>query len=238
LSFGVPQIPVVFGSEPLDSLDKQLLEIISKHGREGQSFNKLVSEVSGFASRSTFALRVKRLERLNYTESIPDEANKQMRRIRGKPIMLLMMRITSRMKSQCSELEQAINSRTESIRTRKILSEAEIEDQKEFINGANEKIKGIYSLIGTYAVNFGVSVAGDLLLPMVLNDFKKLNSALGAFLVSNPRLMRALADEKLAGIPLDQLREDFRYSFGTELEKALPKFSGHLRKLAGTKRSS
>jgi len=214
----------------------QILETISKHGRSGQSFNKLVLEVNGFAARSTFALRVKRLEKLNYAESVPDAKKRQVRRIRGKPTTLLVMRIASRMKAQCSELEQAINSRAESIRAKKDLSEAEIEDQKEFIDEANDKTKGVFSLIGVYAVNLGESVAGDLLLPMVINDFKRLNSALGAFLVANPRLMRAVADEKLAGVPLDQLREDFKYSFGTDMAKVLPKFSGRLQKLAKSKR--
>jgi len=112
-------MPVIFGPEPLDSLDMQILETISKHGRSGQSFNKLVLEVNGFAARSTFALRVKRLEKLNYAESVPDAKKRQVRRIRGKPTTLLVMRIASRMKAQCSELEQAINSRAESIRAKK-----------------------------------------------------------------------------------------------------------------------
>jgi hypothetical protein len=53
--------PAMFGKERLDALDRQMLETICTHSREGQSFNKLVEEVKPFASRSTFAFRAKRL---------------------------------------------------------------------------------------------------------------------------------------------------------------------------------
>ena len=132
---------VMFGPEPLDSLDRQILEVICKHGRDGQSFNKLVAEVNPFASRSTFALRAKRLERLNYTESLPDERNRQMKRIRGKPMTLLVTRIASRMRSQCTELGQAIQRRAESIRAQRVLSKDQLDDQREFISQANDKIR-------------------------------------------------------------------------------------------------
>lgn len=48
----------VFSPEPLDLKDRRILEVICKHGKVGQSFNKLVDEVKPFISRSTFALRV------------------------------------------------------------------------------------------------------------------------------------------------------------------------------------
>ncbi|MEM3647259.1 MAG: hypothetical protein QW334_03840 [Thermofilum sp.] len=213
-------------------LDRQILEVICKHGRDGQSFNKLVAEAKGFASRSTFALRAKRLEKLNYIERLPDEKNKQMKRIRGKPMMLLVMRIASRMRSQCAELEQAIQRRAESLGTQKILNNDELDDQKRFINQTNDKIKGVFSLIGVYAVNLGESVAGDLLLPMVIDNFKKVSSAVMSLLASNPQLMQAVADEKLVGIPLEELKDDFRYAFGTEVNRALPRFSKRLKALA------
>ncbi|MDG7009109.1 MAG: hypothetical protein JRN06_12940 [Nitrososphaerota archaeon] len=234
MSVQIPQLPVVFGPGRLDSVDRQILDAICKHGREGQSFNKLVVEVEPMASRSTFALRAKRLEKLKYVERFPDGKNKQMRRIRGSPTMLLLTRIASGMKSQCGELESAMRERTESIRAMRVLSSEEINKQVEFIEQADARVKGIFSLVGVYAVNLGETAAGDLILPMVVEDFRKLNSALASLLTSNPKLMRTAADKKLAGVPLDRLRDDFRYAFGTEMERVLPKFSKHLEKLSRT----
>jgi DNA-binding Lrp family transcriptional regulator len=220
----------VFGPGTLDSLDRKILEIICAHGREGQSFNKLVAEVKPFASRSTFALRAKRLVKLNYAERFPDGKNELMVRIRGSPMMLLLTRITSAMRSQCAELELAIRERGESVKAEKTLDEGEVTKQVEFINQSNEKIKGIFSLIGVYAVNLGETAAGDIILPMVVGDFRRLNSALTSLIVSNPKLMHTMADKKLAGVPLDQLSIDFRYAFGADMAKVLPNFSKHLKK--------
>lgn len=225
-------MPIVFGPGRLDSLDRQLLETICAHGREGQSFNRLVAEAKPFASRSTFALRAKRLTKLNYIERFPDGKDKQAVRIRGTPMMLLLTRIASTMKSQCAELERAIRERADAVRAQKATSEDMIKKQLEFVNEANDKIKGVFSLIGVYAVNIGETAAGDVLLPMVVEDFRRVNSALASLLASNPRLTHALADKKLAAVPLDQLRSDFEYAFGTEIEKALPKFSRRLRRLS------
>jgi DNA-binding Lrp family transcriptional regulator len=225
-------MPVVFGPAPLDSLDRQILEIICRHGRDGQSFNKLVAEVSGVASRSTFALRTKRLEQLGYLESHDDLRNKQMKKIRGKPMTLVVMRIASMMRSQCADLEQAIQTRANSIAGKRVLSKNELDEEKAFISRANDKIKGIFSLIGVYAVNLGEAVAGDFLLPMVIADFKKLNSSLGSLLISNAQLARVIADEKLAAMPLEPMKDVFKYAFGTDMKEALPKFSKHVDELA------
>ena len=235
---GIPETPVVFGPEPLDSLDRQILDAICKHGRGGQSFNKIVAEVGAFASRSTFALRAKRLERLNYIESFPDERNRQMKRIRGKPMTLLVMRIASRMRSQCAELGQIIHSRAKSIEAQKVLSRNELHREVKFINETDDKIKSIFSLIGVYAVNLGADAASDFLLPMMIEDFKKLNSELRSLMISNPGLLRTTAREKLSTIPLDQLKDDFEYAFGTEMNRTLPKFSKHLKNLVKSKESA
>ena len=48
-----------------------------------------------------------------------------------------------------------------------------MEELRKSISVDGEKMKGIFSLIGTYAIYFGESVAGDLLLPMLIEDFKK-----------------------------------------------------------------
>jgi len=234
----VPQTTLtLFGQEPLDTLDRQILDTICKHGRDAQSFNKLVFEVGAFASRSTFALREKRLEKLNYIESVRDVENSQIKRIRGKPMTLLLTRIASRMKSQCAELEQAIHRRAEIIRARKTLSKDELNKEVEFIDDTNEKVKGVFSLIGVYAVNLGASAASDFLLPMVIGDFSRLNSELGAFLTSHPQLRRAILHEKLGAMPPDQLKADFKYAFGTETDTALPKFSRRLKDIAKTRKS-
>jgi hypothetical protein len=238
LSAQIPRLPVVFGPGRIDSLDRQILETICGHGREGQSFNRLVAEVQPFASRSTFALRTKRLVKLNYAERFPDGKNRQMKRLRGTPMMLLLARISTTMKAQCTDLERAIHERTESIKARKALTEDEVIREIEYVNQTNDKIKGVFSLVGVYAVNLGETAAADIILPMVIGDFKRVNSALASLLASNPQLTRGLADERLAGIPLGQLRDDFKYAFGVEIDKALPKFSKHLKALSKTSRAA
>ena len=40
----------------LEALDRQILETICRHGREGQSFNKLVADVKPIASLGSLAL--------------------------------------------------------------------------------------------------------------------------------------------------------------------------------------
>ena len=226
-------MPVVFGSGRLDLLDRRILEIICAHGRGGQSFNWLVTEAEPFASSSTFALRAKRLVKLNYIERFPDGKNKQIVRMRGRPMMLLLTKIASTMRSQCAELEHIIQERAESISAKKTLSEAEVSTEVEFANSMNDEVKGIFSLIGAYAVNIGESAAGDIILPMVMEDLRKLNSAYASLLAASPQLLHSLADRKLANVPLAELRDAFKYAFGTEMDEALPKFSRHLMRLHG-----
>ena len=222
----------MFGAGRLDSLDRQVLEVVCGHGREGQSFNKLIAEMRPFASRSTSVLRVKRLERLKYAERFPDRNNKQVVRLRGTPTTLLVTRIASRMKAQCAELGQTIHKRAESVKKLNAIGEDEINRGLKFANQTNDKIKGIFSLVGIYAVMMGETVAGDFLLPLVIDDFRKLDSGYMELLASNPQLMHVLADKKLAGIPLGQVEDDFKYAFGIEMSKALPRFSQHLSSLS------
>ena len=121
---------------------------------------------------------------------------------------LVLTRIASMMRSQCSELEQEIQTASK-IAMQKVLSKNELDEQKAFIDQANDKTKSVFSLIGVYAVKFGEAPAGDFLLPMVIPDFKKLNSALESLLFSNPQLMRVMADEKLAAMPMEPMKDIF-----------------------------
>ena len=69
---------------------------------------------------------------------------------------------------------------------------------------------------------------------MLIEDFKKVNSALALLLSSNPDVRNALTDEKLVALPIELLESDFKYAFGTELAEMLPKFSKNMS-LAATK---
>ncbi len=114
------------------------------------------------------------------------------------------------------------------LQSKKIISDEEIEELRTSVNEDGERMKGIFSLIGTYATLFGESVAGDLLLPMVIADFRKLNSDLLFLLNMNKKLAGLMAKEKLPMIPLDDLRADFVYAFGESMDDALPNFSKHI----------
>jgi hypothetical protein len=220
-------IPTPFGNGRLDRLDRRILEAICEHGREGQSFNKLVSEVRPFVSRSTFALRTKRLEKLGFVETFPDAKERQVRRTRGKPSSLMLMRIVARMKQQCAEVELSLVELSEL----KANAEFGVDELTRRIEPINDRIRGIFALVGSYAVLFGEGVAGDLLLPMVVGDFRKVNSALLSLLRSHPELAHAIERERLTSLPTDTLRDDFRYAFGKDLRDALPKFTKHLNDL-------
>jgi hypothetical protein len=227
--YGIP-MTMTFGKERLDALDRKLLEIICDHGREGQSFNKLVEEVkSSSASRSTFAFRAKRLERLGYLESFCDPQNKQLKRIRGRPLMLMITRLVSKIRNQCQDLDIVL---TSSKATDNSSTEEGFARTKQILQDASQKMKGIFSLVPTYALYLGEAAAADLVLPMVMEDFKRLNSNLASLLSSDSRLRDALLQEKIELTAVDSLKDDFKYAFGTEMGTALPRFSKHMQRLS------
>jgi DNA-binding Lrp family transcriptional regulator len=213
--------PTSLGDERLDRLDRRILEAICGHGREGQGFNKLVSEVKPFVSRSTFAVRVKRLERLGFVERFPDAKEKRVRRTRGMPPALMIMRIVVRMRQQCVEIERSIVELDDGRGVERLSRDLEV---------INRRIEGVFGLVGTYAVLFGEGAAGDLILPMVVEDFKKVFSALLAFLGSHPEFAGMMAKERLALVPTDVLGDDFKYAFGMDIRDALPGLAKFLNK--------
>jgi DNA-binding Lrp family transcriptional regulator len=186
--------PAMFGKEILDALDRQMLETICTHAREGQSFNKLVEEVKPFVSRSTFAFRAKRLQRLGYIEPVTDAHNKQAKRIRGKPLMLLIIRLVDGIRGQFEEVLNSLASITE-FSNNNLPSDDESrrkKKKKQILEDASQKMKEIFSLIPTYALYFGESAAGDLLLPMLMDDFKKLNSSFASLIASDKEIRTIL----------------------------------------------
>ena len=213
----------------MDDLDRKILRVVCSHDREGQSFNKLVRETESFVSRSTFASRVNRLERLGYVEKLPDVKERQMKRIRGKPLTLLIVRLSTRIRKQCNSLSESFIQKKSSLESRNdaAFTEQEIAELGRSISLDGERLKGIFSLIGAYAVLFGESVAGDFLVPLVIDDFKRVNSELLSLLTSKRKLASSLAKERLAMIPLDELKDDYEYAFGKPLNVALPNFSKH-----------
>jgi hypothetical protein len=188
-------------------------------------------EMKPYLSRSTFALRAKKLERLGYLEKIPDEKGSQAKLIRGTPMTLLFMRLVTQIKKQCDELSQSMNSKKillEAMSGRES-NDAELRKVSAAIIQDGEKMKGLFSLIASYAINLGESVAGDLLLPMLIDDFRKLNSELLSLLNVDKRILNLLAKEKLSFVSLDDLNEDFEYAFGRPFREMLPRFAKRLQ---------
>lgn len=180
-----------------------------------------MAEVKPFISRSTFALRVGKLERLRYLERVPEA--KQTKRVRGRPMTLMMMRLVFRMRERCAKLEKTLVAH----------KSGTLDDERMFAEQVNDEVKDLFSLIGLYGVIFGESVAGDLILPMVIDDMRHLNSSFGSFLLQDRALAASLHNERMATVSLKDLFEDFRYAFGTEMDEALPGYTRKLRGVSG-----
>jgi len=215
-----------FPPEPLDSRDRQILDLVCKYGKEGQSFNKLVEDAKPFASRSTFALRVERLQRLNYVEKLPDKERKQVKRIRGTLQVRILMWLVRRVRDDAADIEKLIvKKEVELSKKPKELSPQDIKAFKDFLKDTIERIEGIFSSVAAVAVTYGETAAGDILLPSVMESFRNLMLKLVSILKKNPELTKAFVVSK--GKPPEETIKEakaFLDEFGEELlEKLSPR---------------
>jgi len=213
----------LFPPEPLDSRDRKILELLCKYGREGQSFNKLVEEAKPFASRSTFALRVERLQRLNYAEKLPDKERKQVKRLRGTLQARMLMWLVGRMREEASEIEKRITDREEELLKLKELSPEDMKAFGDFFQKTGvERIKGIFGSVATVALTYGETAAGDIFLPSVIESFRNAVLKLASIIKKNPALAKAIVPREKP--PEETVKEAklFFDEFGEEVLERLP----------------
>jgi DNA-binding Lrp family transcriptional regulator len=209
---------LLFSNINLDELDRLLIEAVCRHGRDGQSFNRLYAEVSSKVSRSTFASRLDRLKRLKIIEKVPDSSEKQRVHLIGKPMILMLYRTAIRIKEQCIELEERIRQEEELIKDNSS-SKDTIVKSLEFLS---DRLRSVFSIIGSYLVIYGPSLTSSLLIPLVTDDFRSLFNAFMKLISLNPELSRLLATKYLSGLQLRHVIEDLEYSFGVRLEEEFP----------------
>lgn len=214
----------VFSPESLDSKDRQILEVICRYGRVGQSFNKLVNEVKPFISRSTFALRVERLQRLGYIEKLPDNERKQVKRIKGTIQARMLMWLVARAKDEISRIEKFVSEKEDEFSKQpKELSPEEINAFKDFMHNMLERITQIFSWTTMVAIIYGENAAGDIFLPSTVESFRKVMPKFASAIKMNPELARAAFTVKEPSEEKIKETKMFFEEFGEEILERLPK---------------
>ena len=222
-SFSKPQ-KSVFPPDPLDTKDRQILEVIYNYGRKGQSFNKLVEEVKPFVSRSTFSTRVERLQRLGYIDKTPDPERKQVKLISGTLQFRIFMWMIRRTKDVISQIGGRLSEKEKEIaEISEMLQPEHIEDFRTYVRGELEKIGQTFSSVATAAVAYGESAAGDIFLPSLMESLREVMLRLASIVKNNRELTVAAF---LTENQLDQDKileaEMFFEEFGVEFLESIP----------------
>jgi len=164
--------------ECLDERDRKILEVLYKYGRKGQSFNKLAEEVKPFVSRSTLATRLEKLRRLNYIEKLPGE-KRGMVKIRATFQTRLIMWLVERAKEEADEIVSLILKKKEELSAKGELKDEDVEEFKRFLHKLiHERVNNLFTFVVYTAIHSGIEVAKDLCLPLLIDSFKKIVSAI------------------------------------------------------------
>jgi len=204
--------------------DRRVLEVVCKYGRRGQSFNKLVEEVKPFISRSTFALRIERLQRLGYVEKFPNEKRKQVKRIRGTLQARMFMWMVARAKDEVATIERLLSEKEDELSKKpKELSAEQVKAFREFTREGLERISRTFGSVAFAAVTYGETAAGDIFLPSVVEGFRSVMLKLASVLKRNPELTGAAfrLEEKSPEEKIKEVRM-FLDEFGEEILEKIP----------------
>ena len=221
-SFSIP-LKSVFPPEALDLKDRRILEVVCRYGRKGQSFNKLVEEVKPFVSRSTFAARIERLQRLGYIEKLPDKEKKQVKRISGTLRFRMLMWMIGRTKDEISKIERRLSEKeTEIAETSEKLPPEHLEDFRTYIREEFEKIGQTFSSVAIAAVTYGETAAGDVFLPSLMENLRGVMLKLASIMKTNPELTTTAYQTE--DIQLEKTKEAkmFFDEFGEEFLEKIP----------------
>ena len=183
-----------FPDDPLDSRDRNLIVILYAAGAGGIGFNRLVKKAAPFASRSTVALRVGRLVRLGYVERIPSRGSGLTKPVRLSfrchSLMFTVMTLREKTKDLSGELSR-FGPSFESRGGRGRKMEGELKNWYDEYRG---RFNGLFGMAGSIAVMYGTVAAGDLFLPLIVDDYERLSSEFGNLVRENPGFGRALLD--------------------------------------------
>jgi len=198
-----------FPEEPLDSRDRKLIQAIYGEGEKGIGFNKLVGRTRGFASRSTVAVRIERLMRLGYLERSAGND----RQGKEKPVRLTFRCFSFMLSVEKSkEIAAKVRSELQSMQGAKGVGEGGL---KKWYDEFRERYNILFGMVGTMAVFYGTSAAGDLFLPLVVEDYKMLSAEFMNLFRERPELLKSLRgiieDEAASrGIDLEEVRKKTR----------------------------
>jgi DNA-binding Lrp family transcriptional regulator len=198
-----------FPEEPLDSRDRKLIQTIYGEGAKGIGFNKLVGRTRGFASRSTVAVRMERLVRLGYLE----RREKSERPGKEKPVRLTFRCFSFMLTVEKSkEIAAKLRSELQSMQKGKSPGEGEL---RRWYDEFRERYNTLFGMVGTMAVFYGTSAAGDLFLPLIVEDYKTLSAEFMTLFRERPELLeslRGIIEDQAAsrGIDLEELRKKTR----------------------------
>ena len=217
-----------FPPEPLDLRDRLILEAICRHGKKGQSFNRLVDEMKPFVSRSTLAVRLERLQRLNYVEKLADDKMKQVRWIRGcLPTRMLMWHI-ARAKEQVKAIEECIAKKDESVLKaleRGPLPADIIDDLRRFIQDViQRRVSIVLSMVAEIAITYGEAPASYIFLPAIIEDLRNMTLRFSLLIRKRPELAISLALGAEGKPPEERVKDvrAFFEEFGEELFERVP----------------
>ena len=183
---------LTFPEEQLDEKDRQILMTLRDAGTEGLGFNALVQKLQPTVSRSTIAVRIEKLQRLGYLDKKQDD-----RTGRSRPICL--SRKTQSMfvfVDNSKALSKYLLQRLEDLK----ISNFDLKGLEDWFNEFREKYNAIFGMTAVVAVLYGISAAGDLFLPLLMDDYKALFIKLAEIIKEKPntlKAIRSLIDSKL-----------------------------------------
>jgi DNA-binding Lrp family transcriptional regulator len=198
-----------FPEEPLDVKDRMLIQAVHPEGSRGIGFNKLVEKSRAFASRGTVAVRMEKLVRLGYLERSAVDS----RPGREKPVRLTFRCHTFMLSIQKSkEIAAKLHAELQSMRKAKDLDEGEL---GRWYSEFRERYNALFGMVGSMAVFYGTSAAGDLFLPLVVEDYKMLSADFMRLFRERPgilRLLKGIIEEQAVskGIDLEEVRKRTR----------------------------
>jgi DNA-binding Lrp family transcriptional regulator len=217
-----------FPEEPLDSKDRQLIQVAYGYRAEGVGFNQLVKAAESFASRSTVALRVERLVRLGYLERISVERPGKVKPIRVTFKCLSLMHTLELVRAKAMELKQDLYEAARELETGKEnRTEGRPERFKKLYEELRQRWNGLFGMVGSLAVFYGRSAAGDLFLPLVMDDYLQISMEHFSLLQSDPEFRSAsmsILNERMAGsgTDLDTIRIEMKELLKQWTDKTTP----------------
>jgi DNA-binding Lrp family transcriptional regulator len=208
-----------FPDEPLDSRDRKLIQVIYGKGAKGIGFNKLVEESHGFASRSTIAARMLRLVKLGYLERNSEKGLGKEKPVRLTFKCYTLMTIVDNTK----EIAAKLGSQVQSMRKSDGVGE---EEAKRWWGEFRDRYNTFFGMVGTMAVFYGTYAAGDLFLPLIVEDYRALSTEFMDTVRERPDLLKSIRniiDEQAAGRGVD-IDEVMRKARDEVLNSALYRF--------------